>query len=724
MGKSPDPSNPRGRDAFVAVCCALGLVVAALFAPTIAAHSPFAGTGRTSPGDLVAGTGSASAALADEAPSEMGTQTGGSAGSLGALSPSASTSVGSPAAGDAFSQQSNDVHLVLHSDRPHYLRTAAYDRYTGDGFERSTGESFDSLATADLHGSTAASGTVSYRVELRRSATSVPVVWKPRRLDEGALGTGLAVAPTGGIRAETAVPNGTTYRAVSAPPPASVSRLRDASGGYPAAIYDRYTQLPAETPDRVTELSHRVVGDAATSYDQARRIERYLESQKAYSTNTTHERGQPVADQFLFEMAAGDCEYFASTMVVMLRTQGVPARYVVGYAPGERAGEDTYVVRGKYAHAWVEVYFPDTGWVRFDPTPASGRRQADRRAANASTPSGVPGGDGETTAGGPDGTSTATGGGGNRSGAVLPEPLASGPGAVTRRRPTGRPPNGPASAGRPASECRRVATMAPRQDRSAPRRPATGPVPAGAWAQVTAGRGRRRASARAATEARPATGRPGSSPAGRVVRQRRTSRAERDGEQVGDSRRAGRHHSHAGRCAALGRPHRGQRRAGGDHERLRRGDDDGAVRRRDGRVRRLERVGDDPRVTRTDGGDRRRRWTGRRGRCTARRTDRARSTGHDGERDGDSDGQRVRKRHGGHLLAADERHRRRRRPADSSVADDGGRDRRRRPRSERQRDAERDGTGADERDRSTHRARPRERFRDGSASRRARVGRG
>jgi hypothetical protein len=64
-------------------------------------------------------------------------------------------------------------------------------------------------------------------------------------------------------------------------------------------------------------------------------------------------------------------------MVTMLRTQGIPARYVVGYTPGQRVSEEEWVVRGYDSHAWVEVYLPDQGWVRFDPTPSGPRRAAE-----------------------------------------------------------------------------------------------------------------------------------------------------------------------------------------------------------------------------------------------------------------------------------------------------------------------------------------------------------
>jgi hypothetical protein len=94
-----------------------------------------------------------------------------------------------------------------------------------------------------------------------------------------------------------------------------------------------------------------------------------------------------VADAFLFEMTQGYCVYYATAMTVLLRTQGVPARFVVGYSPGQHVSADTWVVRGLNSHAWVEVYVPDVGWVRFDPTPEGprirdehGRIQAARQA--------------------------------------------------------------------------------------------------------------------------------------------------------------------------------------------------------------------------------------------------------------------------------------------------------------------------------------------------------
>jgi hypothetical protein len=73
---------------------------------------------------------------------------------------------------------------------------------------------------------------------------------------------------------------------------------------------------------------------------------------------------------FLFERKAGHCEYFASSMALMLRTLGIPARVVNGFRGGEfNSVTDSYIVRGRDAHSWVEAYFPRYGWITFDPTP-------------------------------------------------------------------------------------------------------------------------------------------------------------------------------------------------------------------------------------------------------------------------------------------------------------------------------------------------------------------
>src|SRR6185312_4519207 len=76
-----------------------------------------------------------------------------------------------------------------------------------------------------------------------------------------------------------------------------------------------------------------------------------------------------VTDYFLFDAKAGYCEYFATAMTVLLRADNIPARMVTGYLPGARQADGRFLSRESQAHAWVEVYFPQYGWITFDPTP-------------------------------------------------------------------------------------------------------------------------------------------------------------------------------------------------------------------------------------------------------------------------------------------------------------------------------------------------------------------
>lgn len=142
-----------------------------------------------------------------------------------------------------------------------------------------------------------------------------------------------------------------------------------------------YLQLPASLDPRVGSLAVSVASQARArnAYDAARAVEAHLNSnayggEYHYSLEMRAKGPDPLSD-FLFNVRAGHCEYFATAMAVMLRTLRVPARVVNGFQPGEyNAAADAYVVRQADAHSWVEVYFPEAdAWVTFDPTPADGR---------------------------------------------------------------------------------------------------------------------------------------------------------------------------------------------------------------------------------------------------------------------------------------------------------------------------------------------------------------
>lgn len=141
--------------------------------------------------------------------------------------------------------------------------------------------------------------------------------------------------------------------------------------------HQKYLQLPGSLPERVKRLAHDLTKDHDNVYDKAKAIEDYLGSSEfSYDTKdvAVPKNHQDYVDQFLFETKIGYCDNFSTAMIVLLRSAGVPARWVKGYTSGQYAGtspdrdHNVYEVTNNNAHSWVEVYFKGQGWVTFEPT--------------------------------------------------------------------------------------------------------------------------------------------------------------------------------------------------------------------------------------------------------------------------------------------------------------------------------------------------------------------
>ena len=164
---------------------------------------------------------------------------------------------------------------------------------------------------------------------------------------------------------------GEPYQVTSAVSLATPLDLRLADSEYPAWVLERYTQLPPKLPQRVQDLAFEIAGGETTSYDKAKALEEYLKGNFGYNLRVDPPPfDADGVDHFLFSLGDGYSEYFASTLTVMLRSVGVPARLAVGYTTGDQVGErELYSVTDSHSHAWVEVYFPGFGWIPFEPTP-------------------------------------------------------------------------------------------------------------------------------------------------------------------------------------------------------------------------------------------------------------------------------------------------------------------------------------------------------------------
>jgi transglutaminase-like putative cysteine protease len=143
-------------------------------------------------------------------------------------------------------------------------------------------------------------------------------------------------------------------------------------GSEPAGPGDPALDLHGVTP-KIAGLAAKVMG-AGPAAERARRLESHLIDHYSYTLDFVGRSADNPIEDFLFRYRSGQCEYFASSMVLMLRSQGIPARLVTGFLGGEyNPFEGYYIVRENNAHAWVEAYLPGAGWRIFDPTPPAGR---------------------------------------------------------------------------------------------------------------------------------------------------------------------------------------------------------------------------------------------------------------------------------------------------------------------------------------------------------------
>jgi hypothetical protein len=162
----------------------------------------------------------------------------------------------------------------------------------------------------------------------------------------------------------------TDYSAMSETPPPMPAHLQIAGDiGVDSFVY---LQLPPEFDPRVREFARQISAGQPTDFLKASAIERYLASNFGYTLQLPSLQPKDPIANFLFERKEGHCEYFASSMVLMLRSLGIPARVINGFRGGEYNDlTSSYIVRARDAHSWVEAYFPGYGWFTFDPTPAA-----------------------------------------------------------------------------------------------------------------------------------------------------------------------------------------------------------------------------------------------------------------------------------------------------------------------------------------------------------------
>lgn len=169
------------------------------------------------------------------------------------------------------------------------------------------------------------------------------------------------------------------YKSVYRMPVFDLATLREVNGMPKSELFYTYTDFPDVTPpevlSRLQQLAESITKDKTNWYDKAKAIEDYFDKPEFVYDHENipyPQAHQDFVEQFLFETKRGYCDHFSTSMAVLLRTIGIPTRWVKGYTEGEyNKYEDekvVYEITNNNAHSWVEVYFPNTGWVPFEPT--------------------------------------------------------------------------------------------------------------------------------------------------------------------------------------------------------------------------------------------------------------------------------------------------------------------------------------------------------------------
>lgn len=191
------------------------------------------------------------------------------------------------------------------------------------------------------------------------SAVKAPGEWRydPTTLDFTYVGTGSV--------------SGIDYSATGFVPQVDGTAL-DRAGRAPKEIRSLMTALPPDLPQVLRTRAEEVTRGATTDYAKAVKLQDWFRSGGGfrYSTQTRAGSGMALLARFVTDDRVGYCEQFATAMATMGRTLGIPSRVAIGFLSGEKAADGQIVYTSDDLHAWPEMFFAGTGWVRFEPTPA------------------------------------------------------------------------------------------------------------------------------------------------------------------------------------------------------------------------------------------------------------------------------------------------------------------------------------------------------------------
>ncbi|HBT48590.1 MAG: Transglutaminase-like superfamily protein [Caldanaerobacter subterraneus] len=271
---------------------------------------------------------------------------------------------------------SNSVVMEVETKESTYLRGMVYDQYVTSPSGKSRWTNYVQQYRYENVGGVIPvtfSRNVKYQI---KSLKIIPVniksdilfsPWQPYKLSDSFY----YEEENLNLKAKTSHATGEPYFVIYLTPSIDLKDLKEkGSTSLSEEERKRYLSYPSNLPERVKELAYSLTKDKQNQYDKVKAVEEYLRKFPYSLDVPPTPPGRDFVDYFLFDLKKGYCTHYATAMAVMLRTVGIPTRYVVGFKlPPAPDKNGKYIVTTADAHAWVEVYFDDYGWVTFEPTP-------------------------------------------------------------------------------------------------------------------------------------------------------------------------------------------------------------------------------------------------------------------------------------------------------------------------------------------------------------------
>ncbi len=267
----------------------------------------------------------------------------------------------------------NDPLLMVHTNAPEYLRLTALEHFDGASF---TLGSLSAGANAKVsRGLPSVAPGPTQQVQATIDVQSIlherylPVPYQPTKVN--VVGDWRLAARNFTIfsaQTDTSNQRYTVTSEVADPTPEFLRAQSAATNLLPPEVAPSI-ELPADLSGQIYDLARKLTDTFTTEYDKAAAIQAYLRGPLFHYDLNGAPTGNSALSEFLFVSHTGYCEQFAGAMAVLAREAGIPSRVAVGFTPGTQRPDGTWVITNHDAHSWPELWFPQAGWVRFEPTP-------------------------------------------------------------------------------------------------------------------------------------------------------------------------------------------------------------------------------------------------------------------------------------------------------------------------------------------------------------------